>query len=97
MFGGTSITIGADGLGLISYAGAGIDVAHCSDITCSSATTATLDIVPVAGTSITVGGDGLGLISYRDESAADLKVAHCSRCRLLERRDRDRGRPWRRR
>src|SRR2546422_440417 len=46
--------------------------------TAPAATSATLEIVPVAGTSVTVGSDGMGLISYRDESAGDLKVAHCA-------------------
>ncbi len=42
----TSIAIGADGLGLISYYNATNDdlkIAHCSNTACSSATTATVD------------------------------------------------------
>ena len=41
----TSITVGVDGLGLISYLDAtnnDLKVAHCVDVACSSATTATL-------------------------------------------------------
>jgi hypothetical protein len=78
----SSITIGADGLGLISYYDAANDdlkVAHCSNVACSSATTTTLDSVGDIGaaSSITLGADGLGLISYDDRTNGDLKVAHC--------------------
>ena len=38
-------------------------------------------------TSITIGADGLGLISYYDDTNGDLKVAHCSERRLLDRDD----------
>ncbi len=75
------MTIGADGLGLISYLGDNdLKVAHCSDAACSSAAITTLDIGdPMTGkyTSVTIGADGLGLISYYDNWWADLKVAHC--------------------
>jgi len=79
----TSVTIGADGLGLISYTDStnfDLRVAHCSNVTCSSATITTLDSTDVVGfyTSVTVGADGLGLISYFDSTNGDLKVAHCS-------------------
>jgi hypothetical protein len=79
--GDTSITIGADGLGLISYCDASngkLKVAHCNNLACSSATTTTLDSVGLDDdTSITIGADGLGLISYRDATNGALKVAHC--------------------
>jgi hypothetical protein len=79
----TSIAIGNDGLGLISYAddsNGDLKVAHCDDIVCSSATTWTIDSGVSVGdhTSITIGADGLGLISYYDAINADLKVAHCN-------------------
>ena len=47
---------------------ADLKVAHCDDISCSSATTFTLDSSGYVGyyTSITTGADGLGLISYFD-------------------------------
>ncbi len=78
-----SITLGADGLGLISYYDSTLDrlkVAHCSNTACSAATTATVDTANGVGlfTSITIGSDGLGLISYYDDTNADLKVAHCT-------------------
>jgi hypothetical protein len=80
---GTSITIGADGLGLMSYLGGpsyDLKVAHCSDAECSDATTSILDTTGQVGyqSSIVVGADGLGLISYYDATNGALKVAHCS-------------------
>ncbi len=79
----TSVTIGADGLGLVSYydnTNADLKVAHCANTTCSSATTATLDSTGSVGqyTWITIDADGLGLVSYYDDTNFDLKVAHCS-------------------
>jgi hypothetical protein len=79
----TTITIGADGLGLISYldyTNDNLKVAHCSDTACTAATTSTLDSTGDVGgfTSITIGADGLGLISYYDSTNDNLKVAHCS-------------------
>jgi hypothetical protein len=78
-----SITIGPDGLPLISYydyTNGDLKVAHCNDIQCSSATIATIDSSGLVGTwnSITIGSDRLGLISYQDVVNLDLKVAHCS-------------------
>jgi len=79
----TSIAIGTDGLGLISYHDAtngDLKVAHCADLLCTSATVSTIDSTGIVGTgtSVAIGADGLGLISYRDLTNADLKVAHCS-------------------
>ena len=81
----TSIAIGADGLGLISYTGSSngdpnLKVAHCNNATCSSAATYTLDSAGDVGyyTSIAIGDDGLGLISYHSDTNSDLKVAHCN-------------------
>ncbi|MBT5476818.1 MAG: hypothetical protein HOK43_08170, partial [Chloroflexi bacterium] len=79
----TSITIGADGLGLISYrdqTNKNLKVAHCDNAACTSATISTLDSDGSVGTdtSITIGADGLGLISYYDFTNTALKVAHCS-------------------
>ena len=78
---GTSIAVGADGLGLVTYldtANSALRVAHCSNVTCTSATKSTLE-GSFAGisSSVTVGADGLGLISYRDPSFGALKIAHC--------------------
>jgi len=79
----TSVTVGADDLGLISYyddTNLDLKVAHCSDVNCTSATLTTLDSAGTTGlyTSVAVGADGLGLISYFDGTNGDLKAAHCS-------------------
>ena len=79
----TSVTIGFDGLGLISYYDADnydLKVAHCSNTACTTSTITTLDTTGNVGAygSLTIGADGLGLISYYDLTNDDLKVAHCS-------------------
>jgi hypothetical protein len=78
---GTSIAVGADGLGLVTYFDAvndALKLAHCSNVACTSATRSTLDTGPAGvSSSVTVGADGLALISYRDPSFGVLKVAHC--------------------
>ncbi len=75
---GSSIVIGVDGLGIISYFNEDTDkltVAHCENVLCTDATITPLDSAS-GQTSITVGGDGLALISYARSQAA-LKTAHC--------------------
>jgi hypothetical protein len=77
-----SITIGADGLGLISYYDDSKDdlkVAHCLSVACSTAVKTTLDSAGDVGsqTSITIGVDGLGLVGYYDATNQDLKAVHC--------------------
>lgn len=79
----TSITVGQDGLGLISYYDAtngDLKVAHCNDLACTGVTVSTPDSTGDVGqdTSVTIGADGLGLISYYDATNGDLKVAHCN-------------------
>jgi hypothetical protein len=79
----SSITIGSDDLGLISYydgTNGDLKVAHCLDVACSAATTTAIDTNGDVGlyTSITIGSDGLGLISYYNLPSADLNVLHCS-------------------
>ena len=79
----TAITIGADGLGLISYydlTNTNLKVLHCGNAACNSGNiSATVDNTGNVGqyTSITIGPDGLGLISYQDVGNGDLKVLHC--------------------
>lgn len=76
-----SITIGADGLGLIAYPNSGLIVAHCNDSSCSSATTAMFTLPAGSAwltTSIVIGADGLGLVSFVDFTNRDLWAAHCS-------------------
>jgi hypothetical protein len=79
----TSVTIGTDGLGLISYYDAtngDLKVAHCNNLACTSATVNTPDSAGDVGlyTSVTIGFHGLPLISYYDATNGDLKAAHCS-------------------
>jgi hypothetical protein len=79
----TSSTIGADGLGLISYydnTNDDLKVAHCNNVACTAATASMIDSAGDVGpyTSVTIGADGLGLISYKDVTNSDLKVAHCN-------------------
>jgi hypothetical protein len=85
-----SIAFGRDGLALISYghgqnadSPASLAVAHCQNVTCTSATITTVDGVGTTGntqhpSSLTIGADGLGVVSYPDTVNADLRVAHCS-------------------
>ena len=74
----SSITIGADGLALISYRDKSnnrIKVAKCADIFCSGGSVQAIFSTTTRYPSITIGADGLGLISHYD--SGDLKVAHC--------------------
>ena len=83
----TSITIGADGLPVISYSddtNSVLKVAKCGNAACSSGNTVTVvdNGVAIGGnvgsyTSITLGADGLPVISYLDASSFDLRVAKC--------------------
>lgn len=84
-YGYTSITIGADGLPIISYDNTTSPgqntqkVAHCDDLACSSATITPVDsVVKAISSSITIGVDGLPIISYMDNTNFDLRVAHCN-------------------
>jgi preprotein translocase subunit Sec61beta len=79
-----SVTIGTDGLPLIAYydrTSGDLEVAHCNDGACTSATKATVaagnDEAASLQTSVTIGADGLGLISYFDKANGRLKLAHC--------------------
>jgi len=78
-----SITIGTDGLPVISYrdgTNEDLKVAHCGNASCSSGNTfTTVDNAAGVGsdTSIAIGTDGFPVISYHDTTNGDLKVAHC--------------------
>src|SRR5262249_45131892 len=64
----TSVTVGTDGLPLISYVDNGnLRVAHCADVGCTSVTSNPVYATTVAYPSIAVGADGLPLISYLDK------------------------------
>jgi len=88
----TSLTVGGDGLGLISYQDTSsststrMKVAHCTSAACTSATLTTIDTVkPDNGesggysqTGIATGNHGLALVAYYDGGANQmLKVAAC--------------------
>ncbi len=79
----SSIAIGSDGFGLISYYNdyyLSLNVAHCIDVVCSDADVTTVDSYgfPGVNSAIAIGADGLGLISYYENLWHDLKVAHCN-------------------
>jgi len=76
----SSITIGVDGLPIISYCAGNLKVAHCDNITCTSGTATTLDSDGNVGpfTSITIAADRLPIISYEDGTNDDLKITRCS-------------------
>ena len=76
----TSLAIGRDGLGLISYEGDGLAVAHCQDLACTRATI--MDVDSRAGVlssnSLAIGRDGLALITYAfSGSNGSMLIAHC--------------------
>ncbi|MBI5664777.1 MAG: hypothetical protein HZC49_06790 [Nitrospirae bacterium] len=79
----SSITIGTDGLPVISYydgSNGDLKTAKCGNSSCSSGNTiSTLDSGGTVGSdsSITIGTDGLPVISYSDETNDDLKVVKC--------------------
>ncbi len=80
----TSITIGTDGLPVISYydfTNGDLKVAKCANSACSSGNTITsVDTGGDVGwfTSITIGTDSLPVISYYDHTNSHLKVAKCA-------------------
>ena len=79
----TSITIGADGLPVISYrdeTNKFLKVLHCGTIACTVSNSITpVDTAANTGhnSAITLGADGLPVVSYLDGTNADLKVLHC--------------------
>ncbi|MEI7743558.1 MAG: hypothetical protein WCK58_07390 [Chloroflexota bacterium] len=79
----SSITLGADGLGLISSYNAALghpSVTHCSDVACSAGDSITYVASGTTGkySSVTIGADGLALIAFQDQGSGALQVAHCS-------------------
>jgi hypothetical protein len=79
----SSITIGSDGLPIISYhdlTNKNLKVAHCSNLSCTSVSIVSVDTSAQVGTytSITIGTDGFPIISYQDIFHQGIKVTHCS-------------------
>jgi len=79
----SSIAIGADGLGVVSFFNSSdgdLVAAHCSNVACDAVSQTTLlDEYGDVGwnSSMSIGSDGLPLISYYDLTNRNLKVAHC--------------------
>jgi hypothetical protein len=81
----SSITIGIDGFGIISYediydlaqGNNRLKIAHCENVACTTTTKIIADSVVGTGgaTSIIIGQDGLALVAYGHEG---LRVARCS-------------------
>ena len=78
-----SITVGADGLPVITYINGGLRVVKCATATCSGSNRAVSNLIdqfggfygsPGSATSIILGNDGLPVISY---TSGSLKVAKC--------------------
>jgi len=79
----TSIAIGTDGLGLISFVDQTnhvLNVFHCTNAGCTAGNIYTLDNNVNGGhfTSLAIGTDGYGLISFKNTTNNDLKVYHCT-------------------
>jgi hypothetical protein len=78
--GGTSITVGNDGLPVITFwdnNASLLRVIKCSTPSCSTSSTVTADTAGGSSSSIAIGTDGLPVISYRDNSG-NLKAVKCS-------------------
>jgi hypothetical protein len=71
------ITVGSDGLALISYhdgVNSTVRVAHCEDAPCARATIHLLDAEGLGATSIATAPDGNGFVAY---AARGLRAARC--------------------
>jgi len=82
---GSGIAVGIDGLALIIYTTSDANpqgytkVAHCENVHCTTATTATILTGNANGVTkqLAIGGDGLGVIVWFRGTTQDLRVAHC--------------------
>ena len=88
----SSITIGADGLPVVSYRNekntpvTGSDdtlrVVHCGDMACATANRTITDVDTDAGsgfsTAIAIGSDGLPVIAHRSSVSGAVRVVHCT-------------------
>lgn len=75
------VATGVDNRGLIVYnhtIGNTLKIAHCNDLTCTSATLYTIGSgINAKDISLAIGSDNLGLISFYDYYNDHLEVAHC--------------------
>jgi hypothetical protein len=78
----TSITVGTDGLPIISYSNGDLIVAKCGNAACSAGNTITSVVAfssfLVGSISLTIGADGLPAILLYDQTNGYLKVVKCS-------------------
>lgn len=79
-----SITIGSDGLPVMSYTDSNSDLmlAHCDDPLCSNATVTAVDSHGIFGeySAITIGADGFPVISYFDGDNLKIAICHDQTC-----------------
>ena len=79
-----AITIGTDGLAIISHFDdtvKGLRITRCTTLTCNAATSTTVDdVADIVGqaSSITIGSDGLPIVASRNASVKALRVSHCN-------------------
>ena len=78
----SSIAMGGDGFGLISYydlSSGNLKVARCANATCTAVHVTMLDSAANVGlfSSVAVAGDGLALIAYFDSTNGNLKAIRC--------------------
>ena len=79
----TSLVIGSDGIGVVSYfdvTNGDLKVARCTATACTAATKATLDSSGAVGqySAIAVGNDNVPAISYFDATRSRLKFTRCA-------------------
>lgn len=75
---GVSLTVGADGLGTMSYKSSGLAVARCTSDECTSITRNVVDPIDVYDTSLAIGVDGNPVIAYSDNENDELRLAVCN-------------------
>ena len=82
------LAIGADGLPVVSYTGAGFDGSELRVLKCTNAACSTAPLIRVVDgsatafvgerSSIAIGSDGIPVIAYYNSTATALKVAKCA-------------------
>lgn len=78
-FGPNSISLGADGLGVVATSGGNLVLTHCGNELCSTSSSAVVEGSFAVGSSrIRLGTDGRNRIAYYDTVDEDLRIAHCN-------------------